>query len=154
MSVTLKIDGLEELRRKLLALPTELQADAETVVKQAARDARDAIVARYEQHRSSTGYYVPKAGIRRPRRHLADSVRIDEQQSGKGSAYARVVVDAPHAHLFEFGTNERQWDKNGKSTGAAEAHPTVVPVAIRSRRAMVQELKAVVESAGLEVRGA
>lgn len=154
MSATLKIDGLEELRQKLRALPEELQVDAERAVKQAAREARDAIVARYQQHRSSTDHYVPKAGTRRRRQHLADSVRIFELVGNRGSAYARVIVDAPHAHLFEYGTTSRQWNTNGKDTGTMPAHATVVPVAIRSRGKMIHELKAIVEGAGLEVRGA
>lgn len=153
MSVQFKIDGLAELRKALLDLPEHLQANAEAIVREAADDAASAVKARYEQHRTSTATYTPGRGVRLARRHLADSVSVSFRGAKSGAAVARVVVDAPHAHLFEFGTQNRQWE-GGKSTGAAPARPTLVPVAIRQRREMTNELIAVVERAGLKVTNA
>lgn len=150
MAATFKIDGLDELRKALLDLPEHLQSDAETVVRDAAEDAASAVRSRYEQHRTSGATYVAHKGVKRARRHLADSVSVSFRGAKTGAAVGRIVVDAPHAHLFEYGTQERQW-LGGKATGAAPAHPTLIPIAVRRRKDMTDELIEVVERAGLKV---
>ena len=146
------IDGLEDLRKALLNAPQSIQAQVETIVRGASDSAASEIRSRYEQHRTSTEMYTPGKGVRRARRHLADNVVVSFRGAKTGAAVGRIVVDAPHAHLFEFGTQNRQWE-NGKSTGSAPARPTLVPAAIRNRRQMIDELIATVEQTGLKVTG-
>lgn len=153
MSARLKIDGLEDLRRGLQALPSELQSDAEAAVRSAADATAEHVRRVYESARSSTSTYTIKGGIKKSRKHLADSVVVTTRGAKTGAAAARVKVTAPHAHWFEFGTQERAW-AGGKSTGAMPARATLVPKATAERREMVSELIDVVRRAGLEVRGA
>jgi HK97 gp10 family phage protein len=144
------VDGLKELREALQALPDQLQAEAERVVMQEAEETASTVRATYQQVRSPLETYTLKGGIKKARKHLADSVEVSSRGRKTGAAVARVKVNSPHAHWFEFGTQNRQWE-NGKSTGAAPARPTLIPTAIRNRREMVDELIAVVEKTGLKV---
>lgn len=152
MAVTFKIDGLDELRKALLDAPEQIQAQAETIVREAAESAASEARSRYEQHRTSIETYTPGKGVRRARRHLADSVSVSFRGAKSGSAVGRIVVDAPHAHLFEFGTQQREW-LGGKSTGAAPPNATLIPIAIRRRRGMTVDLIETVERIGLKVTG-
>lgn len=144
------IDGLDELREALQNLPDALQAEAERVVLQSAERTASTVRAAYQQVRSPLETYTTKGGIKKARKHLADAVEVTTRGRETGAAVARVTVNAPHAHWFEFGTQARQWE-GGKSTGAAPARPTLVPTAIRNRREMVDDLIAVVERTGLKV---
>lgn len=152
MSANFKIDGLNALREALQRLPDQLQADAEDSVREAAEQTASSVRAVYASRRSPLETYTLKGGVRKTRKHLADSVEVRTRGRETGAAWARVEVRAPHAKLFEFGTQNRQWE-NGKSTGAAPARPTLIPAALRERRQMVNELVAVVERAGLKVTG-
>lgn len=150
MSATLTITGWNELLRELTNLPQEMQLEAEAVVARAAQDTASSVKARYEQHRSPLATRTMKGGTKKARRHLADSVTVETSESGSGVAKATVVVDAPHAHFFEFGTQSRQWE-GGKGTGASPARPTLLPEALRRRRQMIDELIALVQRTGLVV---
>lgn len=152
MSASLKIDGLSELRKALQDLPEQMQAQAEEVVLRAANDTASTLRSLYEQVRSPNETYTLKGGIKKTRKHLADSIEVKSRGKDTGVAHARVKVNAPHAALYEYGTASRQWE-SGKSTGAAPARPTLIPTAIRERRQMVNDLIAVVERAGLKVNG-
>lgn len=144
------IDGLDELREALQNLPDQLQAEAERSVMRAADNTASAIKRTYEQARTTSGTYTLKGGIKKPRKHLADSVEVSSRGKETGAAVARVKVNARHARLFEYGTQHRQWE-NGKSTGSAPAHPTLIPTSIRNRKQMVDELITIVEKTGLKV---
>ena len=144
------IDGLDELRKALLDLPDQLQAEAERVVLGAAESTASSVRAAYQQVRSPLDTYTVKGGIKKARKHLADSVEVSGRTRETGAAVARVRVTAPHAKLYEYGTQTRQWE-NGKSTGAAPARPTLIPIAVRERRSMVEDLIDIVEKTGLKV---
>lgn len=150
MSAGFKIDGLDELRRALLELPAHLQAEAEASVMRAAQQTASEVRAAYQSRRSSGDTYTVKGGVKKARRHLADSVEVKTRSRETGAAVARVAVTAPHAAWFEFGTQNRQWE-GGKSTGSSPARPTLIPAAVRDRKQMIEELIGVVERAGLKV---
>lgn len=150
MSARLTIVGWNELIDGLTKLPAALQLEAEAAVSKAAHATASSVKAAYEQRRSPTSTRTMKGGIKKARKHLADSVEIETSESGSGVAKATVKVTAPHAHFYEFGTQNRQWE-GGKSTGAAEARPTLLPEALRRRRQMVNDLIAIVERTGLTV---
>ena len=132
----LRIDGLEELRRALLALPADLVADAATVVRTAANDTARDITAAY--------------GAVRRTGNLQSHVRVDHGGTRAG-ATSRVVSTARHAYIYERGTVARQW-KNGKSTGVMPAANQFIPIAMARRQVMVDALMEVVERTGLTVR--
>lgn len=146
MGATVRFEGLDELRQALRELPQELVSEASDIVQQHADRAGEAIRAAYNQHRG-TGY-------------LADHVTVSKQRTGV-TATATVRSNAPHAALFEFGTGSlnvqhsgapRQ-TKRGANRGSSPPQPTVIPIAIRERRAMVTDLIDLVKRAGFEVSG-
>ena len=152
MSVAFKIDGLAELRSALLHAPPQIQSKAEAVVRNVVDEAASEMRVRYQKHRTPTDWYWPGKKRRQKRRHLADNVKVTFRGAATGAAQGRIIVDAPHAHLFEFGTAQRRW-KSGKSTGAAPAPPQkiFIPIAVRKRKHMTEELIDVVEGMGLKV---
>ena len=157
MGYAFKIDGLDELLRELENAPAHLQAEAEARVVEAANETAARVRAVYEANRTALTTYTVKGGIKKARRHLADSVEVTTRGRESGAAVARVRVTAPHAYWFEYGTAERQWT-SGKSTGAARPgadgqRPTFVPTAMRQRRQMKEALVAIVEQSGLKVTG-
>lgn len=127
-----QIDGLDELREALRLMPSELRADAETIVLEGANETAAEIRPKYEAVRS-----VKPKGIKNPI-HLADAVVVRNGSDGS-AARASVVVKAPHAHLFEFGARHMS------------GRPTLVPAAQRARRKVVGKLAYMVRRAGFEV---
>lgn len=150
MSVAFKIDGLAELRSALLNAAPQIQSKAEAVVRNVVDEAASAIRAGYQKHRTPTDWYSPGKSRRQKRRHLADNVKVTFRGAATGAAQGQIIVDAPHAHLFEFGTAQRRWT-SGKSTGAAPPQKVLIPIAIRKRKHMTEELIDVVEGMGLKV---
>jgi hypothetical protein len=132
----LRIDGLADLRRALLALPAELVSEAGVIVHAQAEAAAREMAGAYPVH---TG------GLRR-----GLSVEVAGDQA---SATARVKNRARHAAIFEYGTAERRW-ANGKSTGRMPAGRVFIPIAMQRRRIMLSALIDLVERAGLHVSGA
>jgi hypothetical protein len=137
----LVIEGIDELRRALRALPAELRGESAHIVEARANGAAVAVRANYGAH-AYTG-------------HLQESVVVEHTPTQFGAA-AVVRARAPHAHLFEFGTATRRTVK-GWNRGVMPAAPPIhafIPVVMRERRAMYEDdFRALLERAGLVVTG-
>lgn len=146
------LQGMDELLRQIRQAPQEIQQEAEDAAREAASSTASRIRAVYEAHRSPRDSYISSGGRRRERRHLADHV-LTTRRVAPGYASYRVLVDTPHAHLFEKGTDQRNWKtRGGKSTGKMEAQGVLLEVAPRERQQMVEALIASVRALGFEVK--
>lgn len=138
MSVTVKLVGLEDFRRALRNLPQELVEESSHIVVTAAENAKRQLQSVYPQ--GPTGNLRSKIVVRTVPSRL--------------TAQARLLSQAPHAHLYEFGTRNRRTDKGwrrGRMPKAA-ASDAAIPVFIQARRRMVQALIGVVQRAGFLVQ--
>lgn len=137
MSVRLEFDGMAELRAALKAMPSELTHEASAIVVSHAEEAERLVESAYPQ--GPTGRL--RRGVR-TQRNLSRTI-----------ASAIVKSTAPHSHLFERGTGARRtrkgWNR-GRMPVAPESQ-RMVPIAIRVRRRMVNQLIAMVERAGFTV---
>jgi hypothetical protein len=150
----MQIDGLAELYAELRRLPSELTGEAKGIVEGAANGAAAEIRAAYPVRATNL-----QPGPRRrtkffPPGNLRARV-IVSILGGKGLAArfgVNVVVKntAPHAWLFERGTQTRQ-NALGANRGAMPLGNVFVPIVIRRRRAMYADLKALVVRHGLTV---
>lgn len=123
---------LQELRK----LPESLRGDGARVVAGAASKAAQELRRAYTE--GPTGNL--KAGIK---------VETNATKFGTGAV---VKVTAKHAHLYEFGTQIRR-NKAGANRGAMPPKPTAIPVFIRRRREMYEQLIDLLERQGLQVTG-
>lgn len=123
----LRINGLEELRRALLALPPALVQEAGVIAHAQAEAMMREVAAAYP---------VKSGALRR-------GLSI-ELGSDAVSATARVRSRAYHAYLFEHGTGKNKGKKPG----------TFIPIAIQRRRIMLAAMIDLVERSGLHVSGA
>jgi len=137
MSASLTFIGLDELRAELLNLPAALTTKAVGIVTAAADDAAAEIKAAYPE--GETG-------------NLKRGVRVGTKGGGDFTVRRVVRSTAPHATLFETGTQTRQ-TALGYNRGFMPGANIFVPVVTRRRRAMFESLVAIVEQAGLSVRG-
>jgi hypothetical protein len=126
--------GFEELREQLRHLPARLVAEADTIVQNAGGRAAAAMIDAYPW--GPTGHL--KAGVRVQIRH------------GKFNSSVVVRSTAEHAYIFENGTQARHTEL-GANRGAMPPGHVVIPIAIRERRTMVEDLIVLVESEGLQV---
>jgi hypothetical protein len=135
MSASLQIKGVDELTAALQRVPGELREDTAPEVEAAAVEAETAIRAAYPVRTGAL-----KAGLRHEVETTAYGTR------------ARLVNDAPHAAIWEYGTEIRHTDL-GQNRGRMPAGMVFVPAVVRERRAMVKDLIQVVERAGFKVHG-
>jgi len=137
VSVKLQLDGLAELRAALRNLPEHLTDEATGIVQKAATAAEQRVVANYPQG--------PTGNLRR---------RVStEHQGSRLTATSRVRSRAPHASIFENGTKPRR-NKKGQNRGQMrepQEAQKMVPVVVRERRRMVEELKDMVRRNGFQV---
>lgn len=131
-------DGLEELKRDLRNMPSELSGDASEIVVSAAQEAAGEIRAEYESHRR-TG-------------NLANHVKVEVIQGGQFGAGAIVKSTAKHAHIFENGTQARH-SAIGANRGAMPPGHVFIPIVVRKRREMYSELRSLLTDKGLAVSG-
>ena len=136
MSVSLKFEGLDVLYAELRKLPADLAAEGGHIVEGFGNRAALQIRAEYDQHRD-TG-------------DLLEGVDVVHEPTGYG-ARAIVKSQAKHAHLFEDGSQMRK-NSYGANRGAMPAANVFVPIMVRIRFAMYEDLAALVRRAGLEVR--
>jgi hypothetical protein len=132
----LSLDGMNELRETLRALPAELRQGVNQIVVGAAQQAEQDVRNGYP---SRTG-------------NLRGGVQMETQQNGLYIA-AKVASTAPHATIFEKGTKVRH-TKNGANRGKMPAAPDsarMIPKAIRWRARMVTALTQYVQGLGLQV---
>lgn len=133
----LTYDGMEEFKQALRQLPEEMSQEGGDIVIARAEEAGDDIKTAYEAS-AVTG-------------DLAKKVRVKVLSRDAGAA-AVVESTARHAYIFENGTQIRK-TKAGKNLGAMPPANIFVPTVIRKRRAMVDDLKGLMTSKGLEVSG-
>ena len=133
---SLRIDGLTELAHDLTRLPETLGEAAAPRVATAADDAEATIRANYPVRSGEL------------RKGLQQRIRSD------GAAHPRVVLvnDAPHALVYEYGSELRH-TATGASRGRMPAAHNFVPVVVREKRDMVEDVVDLVEREGLTVRG-
>jgi len=143
-----ELEGLAEFKQALLNLPRDLQSAAAVIVNDEADAAASEIRAQYERVKTP----VAMRGYKRDGGHLADHVTVIRSAEDGSFARAKVKSSAPHAAIYEFGTGPRT-TKKGANRGSSPAHPTVIPVAIRRRRGMVDRIMAAIKAQGLEVPG-
>src|SRR5215207_3965982 len=117
--------GLEDFKRALRMLPQELAGEAGNLVEAVANSAAVDIRSAYGAHRY-TG-------------NLQKSVRVTHRERQFGMA-STVKVTAPHAHLFEFGTQARH-TKAGVSRGSMPPFNIFLPRIRRAQRQMYERLK-------------
>jgi hypothetical protein len=132
----LVLEGIAELRDALRRLPHELKAEAQTIVEGAADSAARDIKAGYPERSGKL-----RRGV---------SVRKDE--SSTFGAGAIVVNRSPHAWMFENGTQARH-TAIGANRGAMPPGHVFIPIAIRKRKHMYEQLRGLLERHGLKVTG-
>lgn len=142
---TVNLQGFAELEAKLAALPDKI---AKRATGKAMRAAAKLVKGEIEQRAPvESGNLKGSVRITLRNRNLTGLAEYrDAMAAGAGIAAARsamrgarsggdsagtrvlvrVAVNAPHAHLVEFGTNERH-HKSGKSVGRMPAHPFIRP---------------------------
>jgi hypothetical protein len=123
--------GMADLIRSLEQLPEQMKAEAGHIVQDAANGTATEIRQAYPQ----------KDG------DLVRGVEVEQQ----GELRWKVRSRAPHAHLYEYGTVQRSLNSNGANRGTMPAQPTVIPIAQRRRRRMLDGLKSMLQRA--KVRG-
>jgi hypothetical protein len=138
-------NGLSELKKILRSLPDDLAEEAGRVVVWNANAAAGDIRASYP----------------RVSGNLQDGVVVEVDNSFVGSRYgARAIVKskAPHAYIYEHGTEARHYfTQKGrgvrKAVGRMPAGNIFVPRVIKHRRRMMDELVEFLIRKGLMVRG-
>lgn len=132
----LVITGLAEFYEALRNLPSEMTADAAPIVSSRADQAGAQIRAAYPE---VTG-------------NLKGHVTVTHGAFGRFGVASIVKSTAKHAYMYENGTQARQTDL-GANRGAMPPAHVFVPIIIRNRREMLQQLIAIVEKQGLVVTG-
>lgn len=138
MSVFLKWQGLAELRDELGKLPDEVVAEAREITRATTELAKGEIVGQYEAHRV-TG-------------NLAKGVIVSPWNKGQDAPGYKIKSTAPHAWLFENGSQARH-NSIGANRGPMPAANVFVPTVIKRRREMYEQLKAMIARKGLRVSG-
>lgn len=138
MSASVSWNGLDEFRQFVKDLPEDVTADAVPIVETAANSAAGDIRQQYDSHRVSG--------------NLARGVRVSKLESRKYVAGAIVRSSAPHAWIFENGTQARH-TALGWNRGSMPPGHVFIPTVIRHRRAMYQKLKGLLERFGMKVSG-
>lgn len=134
--------GLEELKAEIRALPANLRDEANGIVRDMAETAADSVRAGYSSHVVT--------------RNLLKGVRTKKKSTGAYGVSYQVASTAPHATIFERGTQARHYiTKNGKKhlTGRMPAFNIFGPVMARHRRFLFDELWTLLTKHGLLVRG-
>jgi hypothetical protein len=137
-------EGLDQLRQELRSLPQDLAGEAGHETLAAANSAAATV---------KREYHVVSGALR-------DGVTVERAERDQFGAAAIVRNTAPHAWLYDNGSQTRKW-ASGKSTGAmwggvsGGSRPThlFVSTMVRERRAMYQRLKAMLVRKGLSVSG-
>lgn len=126
MATKMKFAGFDEFIADLARLAPDFSSETarleETMAEQTAQELRAA-------------YHVVTGELR-------DSVRVQREPSvSPARVFTRVVVDAPYANFYEFGTVY------------TVPHPTFVPIVNRGRAAFLKAVAAMVRGEGLKVTG-
>ena len=146
MSSRLTFDGLDQLIQDLRQLPGHLRDEATTIIHATASGAVEEMRAAY-----------PEGPRGRLKRGLKTAFRQDSEFGSAGV----VTNTAPHAFIFEQGTQARYVStlplgrvKNfGYRRGAMPPGRVFIPIAMRRRRDMYTALTEVVRRQGFQVTG-
>lgn len=132
----IRFDGLDELKAALRKLPERLTAVATEIVEATARETKAEVSAAYP-----TG---PTGNLKR--------LVVISRWNGRYVTGAVVKNNAPHAYIFEHGTQVRKTSL-GQNRGRMPPGRVFIPIVVRKRREMLERLKAMVEREGLMVSG-
>ena len=135
MSSRVEVEGLTQLMEALGAVPDELRTVGMNIVQEETEDAAEEIRQAYP--RGATG-------------NLQQGVKVEFPSSTILVGIIRST--AQHAHLYEFGTQQRA-TASGANRGFGPPHPVTVPIAQRRRRVMLGRLVDLVREHGFEVSG-
>lgn len=125
MPTQMVLGGFDELRAQLIALPDALKRESAPIELAHATAAQSEVVAAYPD---VTG-------------RLRAGVKIVERAAHGVATLYTLVTSAPYAHIYEFGSVHQR------------PRPTFLPITERARRASTVAVSAIVEGAGLVVRG-
>lgn len=129
-------EGMDELRAVLKRLPRDLADDASEIVVKHAEGARNEIYAAYP---ARTG-------------NLRGGLSVNPYAASRYGAGAVLRNHAPHAFIFEHGTQARHYfTARGKKklTGRMPPGNVFIPRVIKWRRRMYEALKALLVQHGL-----
>jgi len=150
MSVELTWIGMKELLAELKKLPAELTELGTAIVKESAERAAAEVKAAYPIGPGDDDY---EGG------NLRKGVRVGGKRTGQYAMGWTVRSTAPHAHMFETGTQVRYNVSRNQMPLKIPAHRgfmpgsnIFVPIMVVRRREMYEDLTALLESAGLDVR--
>ncbi len=139
------MSGLEELRAELRKLPEDLATEAGDIVLAHAEMAKRDVQAGYPVRTSNMNPGPNRKTPWYPPGNLQRRITVQRNRSKVASA-ASVRVTAPHAAIFEFGTDKRTTEKGwnrGRMPKADEA-TAAIPKFMRARFRMVEALKEMV----------
>jgi hypothetical protein len=135
LSGGVRVTGLDELMRDLTNAPAEIRAEAMDVVRDTTEGMAAAVRTSYAAHRR-TGTLLG---------------RIKTSYPASGALIGKVLSTAPHSHLFEWGTKERQ-TRRGANRGRMPANSEFDDLAQTWRERMTTRLMALVANRGFLVR--
>lgn len=136
---------MQRLREDLRNLPYELRNEAVNIVESAASAAMAEMDQKYpiSLGQKRRGRFVPGGQLRR-------GLKLEYHNDQQFGAWVTLRNKAPHASLFENGTELRKTAK-GFERGSARPGRVFVPTAIKHRRKMNRALIAMLERHGLKV---
>jgi hypothetical protein len=134
MAMSVKIVGGDALMAALKALPEQLAEEAGGIVAGHAGLAAAKVVAAYPVH---TG-------------NLKKGVTVTRESFGL-TVMSKVKSTAPHAYIFENGTNAPRRTEKGWNRGKMPPGNVFLPITLREKAALRQDMIALVERAGFKV---
>lgn len=153
MPFQLKLTGVPQLIADLRRLPEHLRDEGRGIAQQRINEAESEVLRRYAEMKKSLAYGVELTG------NLAAGLVQQHETAGGQAASSRFGVrivltnKAKHAYLVEIGTDGPRKTDKGWFRGKMPAAHAFIPIVIRKRREMFEDLAALVERAGLRVRG-
>jgi len=153
MSATLQLVGLEALKIALWKIPIELTELADAITTEAAESAAAELRAAYPIGPGKADGSYDGGNLRKGVR-VTDATRSRIRLQAQFSTGKVVRSNAPHAYLFETGTAVRYTKKDAppRHRGFMPGANIFVPLMQRRRRDMDQDLIALIEQVGLDVR--
>jgi hypothetical protein len=150
MSAEITWIGMKELMVALKRLPQELTELGSAIVQESAERAAAEVKAAYPVGPGDDDY---EGG------NLRKGVRVGQKRTGKYALGWTVRSTAPHAYMFETGTQVRynisrnqQLLKKPAHRGFMPGSNIFVPIMVARRREMYEDLTALLEQSGLDVR--
>src|SRR5262245_46526023 len=141
MSMKVEFAGLEDLMIQLRNLPRDLADQGGDIVENHAEIARAQLVQRYPPDPPPPTKQITKGlGLR-------EGVELEVRRNPFGTV-AILHSKSPDAHLWEFGTEDRATQQGWDRGRAPEHDGGLVPIAERTRRALNQDLYALLERNG------